>query len=125
MGLVEAETVTVTTVGAGTATAYTNVLNGKLIAVRYVKDDYTNGVDFTITTALTGQEIWREDNVDASETIYPRAPTHDKGGAASLYDTVSSEPVEDYIRLAEEKIKIVLASGGSEKSGAFTFIVER
>ncbi len=125
MARCEFDTVTVTTETDGTATFYTRLVDGKIVAIKYAKTDYVNGVDFTITTDLTGEQLWREDSVDAAKTIYPRAATHSTLGAASLYDTVSSEPVEDYVRACYEKIKIVLANGGSEKVGTFTVIWER
>lgn len=124
MAQCEYDTVTITTAADGTATEYTQVINGKIIAVKYVKDDYAAGVDFTITTDLTGQDVWVEDDVNADKTVNPRVATHDTIGAASLY-AAAGEPVENYIRACTERIKIVIAQGGDTKSGAFTVIWER
>lgn len=116
------ESITVTTDGAGAATAYTNAVNGILQQIRYVKTDYAAGVDFTITNETTGETIWSQLNVDASVTVAPRQPTSDTAGVASLY-AAGGEPVEDKIAIAGHRIKIVIASGGATKSGTFYFIL--
>jgi len=119
------KTVTVTTDGTGAATEYTTgpVLKGRVMLIAYTKDDFTNGVDFTITTADTGQSLWVEENVNASKTISPRQATHAIDGTASLYVALG-EPVEDHILAVNERLKIVIAQGGSATSGTFVFIVE-
>lgn len=118
---VERHTVIPVTDAAGAATYYTPVVTGRVLSVQYVKagsGNYTDGVDFTITAETTGQGIWTESNVNASAIRAPRQPTHDAVGAASLY-AATGEPVEDYIYLAQERVKIVLASGGDTKTGTF------
>lgn len=112
-------TVSVTTAADGSATAYTGTtVNGFVHSIQYVKTDFDNGVDFTITTEITGQNLWVDTNVNASETVCPRQPTHDAVGAASLY-AAGGEPVEDYIAAADERVKIVIAQGGNAKTGTF------
>ena len=119
------KTVTVTTDGTGVATAHTSgpVLKGRVRLIAYTKVDFANGVDFTITTEDTGQNLWVEQNVNASKTISPRQATHAIDGTASLYVALG-EPAEDHILVVNERIKIVIAQGGSETSGTFEFIVE-
>ena len=112
-------TVSVTTAADGSATAYTpTTVNGRILSIQYVKTDFDNGVDFTITTETTGQGLWTDTNVNASETVCPRQPTHDAVGAASLY-AAGGEPVEDFIYVADERVKIVIAQGGNVKTGTF------
>jgi len=118
----EAHTVTLTTNGAETATGYTPVTTGKIQSISYIKTDFTNGVDFAITTETTLQNVWVETNVDASETVAPRQPTRDYAGAASLY-AAAGEPVEDHIWLGNERLKIVVTNGGATKTGTFIVIV--
>ncbi len=119
--------VTVTTAADGTATAYLptadgDSFSGRLSHIVYTKTDYATGVDFTITAEGTGDGIWTETNVDATATRAPRQATHDNVGVASLY-AAAGEPVEDYIVLAQDRIKIVLASGGNAKTGKFEAVV--
>ena len=122
MAYAEAKTVSVTTDSSGDSTDYTPVVTGKIISIAYAKTDFADGVDFTITTETTTQNLWVDTNINASETVAPRQPTHDSVGAASLY-AAGDEPVEDYIYAVNERIKIVVANGGSTKTGAFTVIV--
>lgn len=116
------QVVEVTTDASGNATAYTaRAAKGPILSVIYVKDDFDNGVDFEITTELSGQTVWDEDDVNTSKTVAPRQPTHGTDGTASLY-AGGGEPVEDFIYAAFERIKIVVASGGNVKSGTFKII---
>lgn len=111
-------TVPVTTAADGTATEYSTVIRGRIFSVQYVKTDFTNGVDFTITLESTGQGLWTESDVNAAAIRAPRQPTHDAVGAASLY-AAAGEAVEDYIIAVDERVKIVIAQGGDTKSGSF------
>lgn len=111
---------TVTTNGSQAAEAYTVAIHGWLVAVRYTKDGsngYTDGVDFTITTETTGQNVWVKENVNASETIYPLAQAKDTAGT-DITGAASRIP------LFGERIKIVLASGGTSKVGTFEVFYE-
>ena len=122
MSYAEVHTVELTTDASGDAIGYTPVITGKIATIIYVKDDFADGVDFTITTEKTGQNLWVESNVNSSKTVSPRQATHDTSGVASLY-AGSGEPVEDYIIAASERVKIVVAQGGDTKNGTFKIIV--
>ena len=119
---VERHTVPVTTDSGGDATAYTPVVTGRILAIIYTKTDFAAGVDFAVTSDVTGQTVWTGTDVNASTTVAPRQPTHDTAGAASLY-AAAGEPVEDHIYVATERIKIVVATGGDTKSGSFDVVV--
>ncbi len=123
MSYVERHEVTITTAADGTGTGYTEVIRGLIQAIRYVKTDYADGVDFTITAEGSSLTIWDEDNVNASKTVYPRAATCDTVGVASLY-AAAGEPVEDHIPVSEERVKIEIAQGGSGKIGTFHVYVD-
>lgn len=116
------EVVSVTTSSDGSATAYTNVVTGRIHSIAYVKNNFSNGVDFTITLEATGQTVWTQLDVNASATVLPRAAVHDTAGVASLYAS-GGEPVEDCICAANDRVKIVIASGGSVTSGTFHVIL--
>ena len=115
--------VTVTTASDGTATAYTPRLSGKIHQIEYVKTDYANGVDFTITGEATGVGLWTESDVNASAVRAPRMATHSQVGAASLYAS-GGTAVQDRVALANDRVKIVLAQGGATKSGVFHVLVD-
>jgi hypothetical protein len=110
------ELVTATTGSGGDAEAYSSTVKGNVLAVRYAKTDYANGVDFTITTETTAQNIWVDTNVNASENVYPRALCQGTDGA-NLTGEYCLVPV------AGERIKIVIAQGGDTTSGTFTFVI--
>ncbi|MCH7573606.1 MAG: hypothetical protein IIA59_00615 [Candidatus Marinimicrobia bacterium] len=122
MSYAERHRLTLVTDASGDVTGHTPAVTGRLIAIVYTKDTYDAGVDFAITAEATGEGIWTESDVNASATRAPRQPTHDNVGAASLY-AGSGEPVEDYIVLAQDRVKIVVSSGGNVKSGQFDVII--
>lgn len=114
--------VTVTTAADGTATGYSPRLSGELHSIQYVKTDYANGVDFTITSEATGENLWTQVDVNASVVVYPRAPTHSQAGVAALY-AAGGTAVMARPALANDRVKIVLAQGGATKVGAFHILV--
>lgn len=123
MSYVKRTVVAVTTAPDGSATAYSEVLTGKLSQIRYVKGDFDNGSTFTITSEATGETLWTEAAVNASATRAPRQATHSTAGAAALYAGAGAA-VNDKIALADDRIKIVIAAGGNVKSGVFHVILE-
>ena len=132
MSYARRESVTITTAADGSATAYlpsaaqvalgVPPLSGKVITLIYTKDDFTNGVDFTITAEASGETLWTESDVNASKTVAPRQATHSTVGVATLY-AAGGAAVLDHIVLANDRVKIVLAAGGSATSGTFTVLI--
>lgn len=114
---------TVTTAADGTATAYSPRLAGKVHSIHYVKTDFANGVDFTITAEATGETLWAQTNVDVSAVVYPRAPVHSTAGIAALY-AAGGTAVLDKPALAKDRVKIAIAQGGNAKSGVFHILVD-
>jgi glutamine cyclotransferase len=118
--------VTVTTASDGTATAYTPRVSGKVHQIEYVKHGSTpfdDGVDFTITGETTGIGLWTESNVNASAVRAPRQATHSQVGAASLFAS-GGTAVQDRVALANDRVKIAVASGGNAKVGTFYVLVD-
>ena len=121
--MIKRHVVSITTDADGDGIGYSPVLSGRIHSIRYVKDDYAAGVDFTITAEATGETIWAEENVNASVTKAPRQATHSNAGAAALY-AAAGEAVNERIVLAADRVKIVVASGGDTKSGMFHVVVD-
>lgn len=115
--------VSITTASDGSATAYSPYLSGRIAAIHYIKTDYADGVDFTITAEATGETIWTESDVNAAKVCRPRNATHSTAGVAALY-AAAGTAVNDLIRVSRDRVKIVLASGGNVKTGAFHIVVE-
>lgn len=113
---VERHAVEITTDSGGAATVYSPQVTGRLLSIRYVKTDFANGVDFTVTSEATGETIWAESDVNASATRAPRQATHTTAGAAALY-AAGGVAVNDHVFLANDRVKIVIAQGGDTKTG--------
>ena len=114
----QAASVTVVVDASGNATEYIGPLYGQLDTLIYTKIDFADGVDFTITKESTGEGVWTESNVNASDLARPRVITQD------LVDTDSTTLViREPILFAGERIKIVIAQGGVSKSGKFTALL--
>lgn len=118
----ERHEVTIVTDGSGDGVGYTPVVTGRIVSIRYVKDDYADGVDFDVTAEATGETIWDEDNVNASATRAPRQATHSVLGAAALYAAAGQAVLDDVV-VANDRVKIVVSHGGDTKSGTFHVIV--
>lgn len=115
--------VPVTTAADGSATAYSPYLSGYVHEIHYVKTDFADGVDFTITAEATGETIWTQSDVNAAAVKAPRQATHSTAGVASLYAS-GGTAVNDRIALGRDRVKIVIAQGGNAKSGAFHIVVD-
>lgn len=113
---VERHVVALTTAVGGGATGYTGTVTGRILSIRYVKTDFADGVDFTITSEATGETILAKADVNASATFHPRGPTHDTAGVAALF-AAGGSGVNDHIVLAKDRVKIVVAQGGDAKTG--------
>lgn len=116
-------TVPVVTASDGTATAYSPPLSGYIVQIQYVKTDFADGVDFTITAEATAQTLWAESDVNAAKVCFPRQATHTTAGVAALYAS-GGTAVLDKIALSRDRVKIAIAQGGNVKSGSFFIIAD-
>lgn len=114
--------IALTTDGAGAATGYTPLINGRILGVFYTKVDFDNGVDFTITLDATGEAILTLANQNASGKFYPRVPVQDEAGADALY-AAGGTKLRDCVVAANDKVKVVVAQGGATKTGTITVVV--
>lgn len=115
--------VSVTTAADGSATAYSPYLSGYVHEIHYLKTDFADGVDFTITAEATGETIWTQSDVNAAAVKAPRQPTHSNVGVAALYAS-GGTAVNDRIALGRDRVKIVIDQGGNAKSGAFHIVID-
>lgn len=107
---------------AGTATVYSAVdVTGRILQVQYVKTDMSDGATITITGNTSGIPIMAITGMNASATHLPRRAITSEAGAAVTYD--STQTVHEAVVLAQEKIKIAIASGGNSTSGEFLITV--
>jgi hypothetical protein len=116
---VSRQTVDIVTATGGGATVYSGTITGRVGVIVYTKDGTTplaSTADFTVTAEATGEAIWSETNLNASKTVRPVA-------AASTVTGAASSLTETPIWLANDRVKIVVAQGGSEKLGSVQIVV--
>jgi hypothetical protein len=116
-------TLNVTTAADGSYTGYIGPVSGKICAIHYIKTNFADGVDFTITVEGTGETVWTESNVNAAKVCMPRGATHSNAGVAALYAS-GGVAVNDLIRISRDRIKFVLAQGGNATTGQFQVVLE-
>jgi hypothetical protein len=110
-------TIPLVTDSSGNATAYSPYFSGRIEQVQYLKTDFADGVDFTITLDGTGQTVWTQSDVNSATIVSPRLPTHSTAGVASLYAS-GGTAVQDKIAVSRDRVKVVIGSGGNTKSGS-------
>ena len=118
--------VPVTTDASGDATAYSEEVTGRVLQMRYVPDGTSpldTGADIVVTGDVSGAEILTQADIGTSAfTAAPRQATHNAvDGTAANY--AATFPVNDYVWVAQERIKVVVANGGNTLSGTFVFYV--
>lgn len=108
---------------SGDGTYYTPPIYGHLVSFRYVKNNFTDGIDFVCTLETTGETLWAEDSVNASATRYPRAATHSTAGAAALYAS-GGVAVLNRIAIGGDRIKIVVDGAGNATTGTLYVTID-
>ena len=95
-------------------------ITGKIKSIIYTNTNFVSSSDVTITTERNGQTVWTQSNIGTSSLVkHPRAQYHTTAGAAC---TGVAEKTE--ICVVNDRIKIVVAQGGSVKTASFEVIVE-
>lgn len=118
---VQRHVVTLTTTSGGAATGYTPNVTGRVLSIRYVKTDFADGHDFTVTLEGSGEAIMVGTDVNASASFYPRVGVTDSAGAAATLD--GTQLARDAVYAANDRIKIVVAQGGDTKTGAYHVVI--
>lgn len=108
--------VPVTVSVGGAATVYSKRFSGYVHKIVYAKENFADGVDFDITLEVTGEELWNEDNVNASAVQIPRALVQTTLGVDTAY--------YDLIAAGHDRVKIMIAAGGVSTSGKFHILVD-
>jgi hypothetical protein len=123
---IQREIVALAVSSGGAQTTYTGRVSGRVLQITYVPDASTpldTGADFTITGEDTGTPILTITNVGTTAvTMAPRQATVTVANAAALYAS-GGVAVLDHIYLAGERIKIVVAQGGTSKTGTLYVLI--
>ena len=114
-------------------TAYTTGpgVSGRVQSIIYMAhgtSPFTTTCDLVISVEATSQVIYSTTGLDASEVISPRIPIHNTtglvlGNTTAISGAGSMAIIPDYIYLANDHIKVTIASGGLSKQGAVDIII--
>lgn len=126
---IDREIVTLTVNASGALTTYTGRVTGRVLQLRYVVDatiPLDTGADLTITGEDTGVAIATITNVGTADLTWvirqPTYPVANTGqGTAALY--AATFPVLEPAYIAGERIKVVVAQGGTSKTGTLHIFI--
>jgi hypothetical protein len=112
----------ITTNGSAVGTGYTPVATGRVLAVRYAKTDYADGVVVTVTVEGTGEAVVTMTAWNASGTVYPRAAVQDAAGAGAVY-IASGQAIREPVAISNDRVKFAIASAGNAHTGRFYVLI--
>lgn len=112
----------VVTAADGTAVGYTPMASGRVLAVRYVKTDYTDGIVATVTVESTSEPIVTMTAWNASGTVYPRVGVQDATGAAAVF-IAAGQAIREPVAISNDRIKFAIASAGNAHTGRFLVLI--
>lgn len=122
---------TVTATGGGAQTFYSNqVMGGFVEAIRYTRgipvtttalissaSGFATNAHLAITAEQSGLSIW-DGTATETNTWYPRAAViNTTNGVLGFTSAATPPPLVDKIPVAQERVKIVVSSGGSASNG--------
>lgn len=115
--------VTITTNGTGDATVYAGspgtTARGVVKAIKYAPGTLDTGAGITVTGEDTGVPILVKASLGTSTVwFYPKAKAN-----ANTNGAASTDAFED-IWIYQERIKVVVASGGDTLTGTITFYID-
>lgn len=113
-------TITATSTGGG-ASAYTPMLNGKLKSIRYSSGGTLSvAAIFSVTNEGTDESYYSKAVGSAGVTFRPRMATVTSAGVAIGHTTGSTMPVSECGELANERLKLTIAtSTAASLTGTF------
>lgn len=115
--LVKHKAVAIVCAADGSATVWTTgPIKGRIVGIFYTQGTIDNGATLTFTGKDSGTPIVAIAG-NASSPVYPRTPVVNGSNVAITNSW-------DYVRLFEEQIKCVVASGGNATAGAFWVLTE-
>lgn len=88
-------------------------LNGFLVEIKYTPGTIATGATLTITGDSSGKPIMTKANAGTSTVwYYPRVPLN------AVADGAAATGASEFIPIKNERIKVVVASGGSGGTGS-------
>ncbi len=107
----------------GGVTAYSSVnISARVLSVT-VSLPTTNAIVatgvITVSSEVTGQTVWQK-TATGSRTVAPKQKNYTNLGA--LFATGAGAPSPEFFYLGNERLKVVVAGGGSAKTGTVRVI---
>lgn len=124
MAYCEKRTITLTLTGGNTTgTAYSPVVNGRIVSIRYIPGSGTKleGASGDYTIAVTGEssgvQVWSEAAVTGAKTVRPTWGVHDDAG-------VADPSTRDAIYLSDERLAFAVSNADANSSGSWELTIE-
>jgi len=113
-------TATITTDASGDATVYCGSrIRGKVVAIQYAPGTLATGATLTITGETSGVPILTKASAGTSTVwFYPKNIAHKVSDGSEYTDMGAC------VAVCEERVKVVVASGGNTKTGSITIYTD-
>jgi hypothetical protein len=118
--MLRASEVAIAVSSGGAATVYSGILTGRILAIKYAPGTLDTGADLTITGETSGIAILTKADAGTSTVwFFPRILPNKIADGSAFTDAAAEPPF-----VFGERIKTVVAQGGTSLAGAITFYVQ-
>jgi hypothetical protein len=107
--------------GSGNATVFSDTINGPIVSITVTQGTLATTVDLTVTTEVKAIPVITITNNAATTTYNPRTKVQDTSGADALF-AAGGTNLRDFVYVANERVKFVIAQGGAAGAGTITLI---
>ena len=108
---------------SGVAQAKTPIVTGQVLQIHYLKTNFADGVDITVSGETTGHVIWAGTNVNVATVVAPRmASVAAEDGAAALYAS-GGVAVRVPIHVAKERLVVDVVQAGNGTTGTVHIVI--
>lgn len=123
MAYLEKRTISVSAGAGGTGTAYSPVVNGRIVSIRYIPatsgtklEGSSGNFDVSIKSETTQGDIWVQTGITGADIAYPTRLVDDTAGVVTT--------TRDVIQVADERIAFSVANADANSSGSFELVIE-
>ena len=113
------EEISFTTDGSGDATVYSSGVSGRIHRIKYGKGDMGGSTNLTITSETHTDSIFAMAVGATDRDMYPRVALVGNTGVA-----LTAPAYDHYIVQSDDRLKVVIDTGGATKTGSVTIFYE-
>jgi hypothetical protein len=106
---------------SGNATVFSDAVTGPIVSVMVTQGTLAATTDITVTSEQKAIPVITITNNTATTVYNPRVAVQDTSGAAALF-AAGGTALRDFVYVANERIKFVVAQGGNAGAGTITLI---